>query len=202
VTTTEPIKKKRKPGRSATAPNGSDAPSSKPKRAPKPKTTGDETDDDFDDLPNARLQDCPDQDKPPPTPQELKRGRIFEIAKLMVSGEWRSNMAKRFAKLWELEVKTVQHYSAEASRLCDFATGQRETLVKIARVRLLEVLQQDESDRVPAARTLLEHLGELRQHHVVQQADPFEGWSEAEMDHFARTEEVPERFRGAAATKK
>lgn len=136
----------------------------------------------------------------PPDPekvraQELKRSRIFHIAQLMVSGEWRSHMAKSLGTQWGLETKTVQHYSAEASRLCDFATGQREALVKIARLRLLEVLQQDEPDRVPAMRTMLEHLGELRTNNVAQPIDPFEGWTEQEKEHYATTGEIPERFR-------
>jgi len=138
-------------------------------------------------------------DKPPPTPQEVKRGRIFEIAQLMARGEWRSSMAKTLAKAWstpqwQVSVKTVQHYSAEASRLVDYTTGQREKLVSIARGRLLQVLQQDESDRVPAARTLLEHMGELRQNIVLKQPDPFEGWTEEEIQAYADKGEKPARF--------
>lgn len=141
------------------------------------------------------------EDKPPPTPQEIRRSRVFHIAQLMASGEWRSSMAKSLAKqwstpAWEVKPKTVQHYSAEASRLLDYTTGQRETLVKIARVRLLEVMQQDENDRVQAMRTLLEHLGELRQINIVQPADPFAGWSEEEADHYSKTGEMPERLKG------
>lgn len=143
------------------------------------------------------------EDKPPPTPQETKRARIFEIAQLMASGEWRSSMAKTLAKAWstpqwQVSVKTVQHYSAEASRLLDYTTGQRETLVKIARLRLLEIAQQNENDRVPALRTMLENLGELRQHHVVQPVDQFAGWTEAEIQEYANTGVIPERHRGAS----
>lgn len=145
-------------------------------------------------LPPVRSEDWKDKDKPPPTPQELKRARIHHIAQLMVSGEWRAHMAKSLGKQWGMATKTVQHYSAEASRLCDFVTGQRETLVKIARVRLLEVLHQNENDRVPAVRTLLEHLGELRQNVTVKPADPFEGWTEEEIQGYADKGERPARF--------
>jgi hypothetical protein len=196
-------------GPSGTAPTGSAAASSKRKpKKPKPKAKRPpkrEPEQDPDELPPAEIP--VDPNAPVLTPQELKRARIFEIAQLMASGEWRASMAKVLAKRWSspawtMSVKTVQHYSAEASRLVDYTTGQREKLVSIARLRLLQVLQENESDRVQAARTLLEHMGELRQTHVIQPADPFDGWSEAEMDHYSKTGEVPERFRGAAATKK
>jgi hypothetical protein len=168
------------PGRSATAPNGSRA------RKSKAKPEADE----------AFIEpDLPEQ----PAPQALKRARIFQIAQLMASGEWRSSMAKDLARewsdeRWKVSVKTVQHYSAEAGRLVDFTTGQRDTLVKMARVRLLQVAHEDETDRVQAIRTLLENLGELRQQHVVTQVDPFEGWSEAELETFADKGERPARF--------
>jgi hypothetical protein len=140
------------------------------------------------------------------TPQEIKRGRIFEIAQLMASGEWRASMAKVLAKRWSspawtMSVKTVQHYSAEASRLVDYTTGQREKLVAIARLRLLQVLQENEGDRVPAARTLLEHMGELRQNIVVKPPDPFEGWTPEEVERFGETGTKPERFGPPAAKK-
>lgn len=153
-----------------------------------------------DDLPPIRPEDLSDDpDAPVPTPQQVKRARIFEIAQLMASGEWRSSMAKTLAKAWsspkwQVSVKTVQHYSAEASRLVDYTTGQRDKLVSIARLRLLEVLQQDENDRVPAARTLLEHMGELRQNIVLKQPDPFEGWTEDEITAYADKGEKPTRF--------
>lgn len=138
-----------------------------------------------------------DDDARPPTPQELKRSRIFEIAQLMAAGEWRPAMAKSLGKVWGLDKKTVQHYSAEASRLLDYTTGQRERLVNIARVRLLEVMQENETDRVQAARTLLEHLGELRQNIQLRPThDPFVGWSEEEVQHYADTGEKPGRLKG------
>jgi len=160
--------------------------------------------DDVDLLPPLRPQDVPeDDDKPIPTPQEVKRGRIFEIAQLMASGEWRSPMAKALGKVWKLDKKTVQHYSAEASRLLDYTTGQREKLVNIARMRLLQVLHEDENDRVPAARTLLEHLGELRQNITMKPAlDPFEGWSDEEITRFGDTGERPERLKLGRSGKK
>jgi hypothetical protein len=100
-----------------------------------------------------------------------------------------------------MSVKTVQHYSAEASRLVDYTTGQREKLVAIARLRLLQVLQENEGDRVPAARTLLEHMGELRQNIVVKPPDPFEGWTPEEVERFGETGTKPERFGPPAAKK-
>lgn len=155
---------------------------------------------DVEELPPLRPQDMPGDDSAPLTPQQVKRGRIFEIAQLMASGEWRASMAKTLAKAWSspewtMSIKTVQHYSAEASRLLDYTTGQREKLVNIARLRLVEVLHENESDRVAAARTLLEHLGELRQNVTVKAAlDPFDGWTDAEILHFGETKEKPERL--------
>lgn len=167
----------------------------KPVRARKPKPAAE--DDEVELFPPVRPQDMPDDDDaPPPTAQELKRSRIFELAQLMASGEWRPKMAKRYAEMWTVSVKTVQHYTAEASRLLDFTTNQRATLVSIARVRLLQVLQENETDRVQAARTLLEHLGELRQQHVVPATDPFEGWSDDEIKVYAETGKRPERAGG------
>lgn len=183
------------------------APSSKRKAPtkPKPKAAKREPEQDPEDLPPAEMPTDPDA--PVLTPQELKRARIFEIAQLMASGEWRASTAKVLAKRWSspkwtMSVKTVQHYSAEASRLVDYTTGQREKLVAIARLRLLQVLQEDESDRVQAARTLLEHMGELRQNIVVKPPDPFEGWTEEEVIAYGDTGERPERFGPPAAPKK
>jgi hypothetical protein len=199
-------------GPSDTAPNGSRAPSSKRKAAKKSKRKAAkaerEQEQDPDDLPPLTPADIPtDPNAPVLTPQEIKRGRIFEIAQLMASGEWRASMAKVLAKRWSspawmMSVKTVQHYSAEASRLVDYTTGQREKLVSIARLRLLQVLQENESDRVQAARTLLEHMGELRQNIVVKAPDPFEGWTEEEVIAYGDTGQRPERFGPPAAPKK
>lgn len=169
------------------------------KKRPKPKARKPKAEEgEAFDLPPSQQPD-PDDDKPPPTPQEVKRARIFEIAQLMASGEWRASMAKVLAKAWstpqwQVSIKTVQHYSAEASRLVDYTTGQRERLVNIARLRLLEVLQENETDRVAAARTLLEHMGELRQNVVLKQPDPFEGWTEDEITAYADKGERPARF--------
>jgi hypothetical protein len=192
-------------GPSDTAPSGSAAPSSKRKpKKPKPKAKRPpkrEPERDPEELPPLTPADIPaDPNAPVLTPQEIKRGRIFEIAQLMASGEWRASMAKVLAKRWSspawtMSVKTVQHYSAEASRLVDYTTGQREKLVSIARLRLLQVLQENETDRVQAARTLLEHMGELRQVHVMKPPDPFEGWTEDEIMKHAETGEYPERLR-------
>jgi hypothetical protein len=168
------------------------------KRSPKPERQPEQ---DPDELPPLSPADIPtDPNAPVLTPQEIKRGRIFEIAQLMASGEWRPSTAKVLAKRWSspawtMSVKTVQHYSAEASRLVDYTTGQREKLVSIARLRLLQVLQENESDRVQAARTLLEHMGELRQNIVVKAPDPFEGWTEEEIMQHAETGEYPARLK-------
>jgi hypothetical protein len=171
-------------------------PKAKPKQASTKKPRETEDDDvDVELYPPVRPEDMPDDDdKAPPTAQELKRARIFELAQLMAAGEWKPKMAKRFAELWSVSVKTVQHYTAEASRLLDLTTNQRATLVAITRVRLLQVLHENETDRVQAARTLLENLGELRQQHVHQVADPFEGWTEAEITAYADKGQRPERF--------
>ena len=197
---------KAKPPKEVAAETG--PPPQSKKRTPSAKAKKRLAEDDPNLLPPVRPEDLSDDpDAPVPTPQQVKRARIFEIAQLMASGEWRSSMAKTLAKAWSspqwtVSVKTVQHYSAEASRLLDYTTGQRETLVKIARLRLLEVAQQNENDRVPAIRTLLENLGELRQSiNVKPVLDPFEGWSDEEILKFGDTGQRPERLGGGREKK-
>lgn len=138
----------------------------------------------------------PEPPGPEPTAGQLKRQRIFEIAKRMAEGSYQTRKTVReLAAEWGLSRSTVDEYAAEASRLLDYTTGERRELVRLARVRLLEIGTQDEADRVQAWRTLLEHLGELRQNHVIKAGhDPFEGWTDEEIEAYAATGKRPERL--------
>jgi hypothetical protein len=132
--------------------------------------------------------------KAPVEPSEKTR-RVHRIATMMLAGEWNNRAShKALAAEWGCAVPTVRGMAAEASRLCDLTTNQRAKLVEISRLRLFEVSQQDEPDRVTAARTLLESLGELRQRNLVtEEVDPLTSWTDAELDEFAKSGKVPER---------
>lgn len=99
-----------------------------------------------------------------PSPPEVKRARVFLIARTMTAGEWGDGKAKtkEFAKEWKLSPVTVQWMAAEASRLLDFHTNQRAELVAIGQLRLREIGEENGADRVPAWRTLFENLGALQ----------------------------------------
>lgn len=125
-----------------------------------------------------------------------KRARIFHIAQLIAGGEWEPEMAGELATLWELNVNTVRKYSAEASRLVELTTGDRQKLIDLVKVKLRQWVQEGVQDRVPAARTLLEHLGELRQNVSVTTPDQFEGWTEEEVERFIATGERPKKAGG------
>lgn len=110
--------------------------------------------------------------KPPPLvapPEEpgsipaTRRARVLFISRQMAAGAWRKGRDRELAKLWRLDGRTVRGYSAEASRVVELATGDREHLIRLVRMRLAEIIESDTQDPVPAMRVLLEHLGELRQ---------------------------------------
>lgn len=103
----------------------------------------------------------PDNGNSPPW---TKRARVYAIAQLMASGEWGdgTDHTKRLAEEWGLAIPSVQHMAAEASRLLEFTTTDRDHLVRLTRLRLREVGEENGRDRVFALRTILEHLGELR----------------------------------------
>lgn len=121
------------------------------------------------------------------------RERVFAIATLIAGGEWLPRMADELAAEWRLSPVTVRHMAAEASRLVEYTTGDRQKLVNLARLKLRQIMLEDGPDRVQAARTLLEHLGELRQVHTVGERDPFEGWTEEEIRRYADTGVKPAR---------
>lgn len=139
----------------------------------------------------------PETDEQRATRSTIKGRRIFQIAKMMLAGEWNARAShKRLAKEWAIAVPTVRSYAAESSRYCDLVTGQRAKLVDISRLRLHQVSLEDEPDRVMAARTLLESLGELRQRSIITEGrDPFTEYTEAELQAFAETGKVPERLK-------
>lgn len=143
------------------------------------------------------MPEPPETDEQRITRSTIKARRIFQISKLMLAAEWNARHSHRqLAKDWGIAVPTVRSYAAEASRMCDLVTGQRAKLVDISRLRLHQVSLEDEPDRVMAARTLLESLGELRQRSIVTEGiDPLTGWTDAELDAFAVNGTVPERFK-------
>lgn len=129
------------------------------------------------------------------TPEE-KRSRVWRIAELMASGEWEPKLIKRLAQEWQLAESSVRVMSAEASRLVELTTHDRTTLRNLARIKLRKWIEQEGDDRASLIRTLLEHLGELRQNVSVTTPDPFEGWTEEEIERFANTGERPKRVTG------
>lgn len=100
----------------------------------------------------------------PPAMPATKRARVYEIAQLMASGEWGDGIAhsQRLVAEWQLSESNVRLMASEASRLLEYTTTDREHLVRLTRLRLREVGDENGRDRVLALRTLLEHLGELR----------------------------------------
>jgi hypothetical protein len=139
----------------------------------------------------------PETDEERASRSTVKGRRIFQIAKMMLAGEWNARAShKQLGKEWAIAIPTVRSYASEASRYCDLVTGQRAKLVDISRLRLHQVSLEDEPDRVMAARTLLESLGELRQRSIVTEGnDPLTTWTDAELEVFAASGTVPERFK-------
>lgn len=128
------------------------------------------------------------------TPKETRR-RVYRIAELMAAGEWSPDLEPQLAAEWELAPGTIRKMTAEASRLLEYTTEDRQKLINLTRLRLQRILEDDDNDRVAAARTLLEHLGELRQFHMVRrQIDKFEGWTDQEIATFVETGVRPERL--------
>jgi len=124
----------------------------------------------------------------------LRRDRVFQIATLMATRQWNKAKQKEVVAEWRLAFTTVSHYAAEASRLLEWTTNDREVLVKFVNLRLVAVAEENGHDRVPALRTILEHLGELmlRQHHTIKRAhDPFDGWTDDEIRIYGETGERP-----------
>jgi len=134
-----------------------------------------------------------------PSPSEVKRERVWQVVQLMARGEYRTaETDKLLAEEWGIPLSTVQGITAEASRTTEFLANDRAKVLEVLRARLHEIASQDAPDRVQAIRTLLEHHGELWQrqkHEVTLRTDPFDGWTQAEIDHYAGTGEVPERLK-------
>lgn len=106
-----------------------------------------------------------DLDKLPADPGD-RRGRIYAMSQLMAAGLWeRGWTARQLCKHWGIPLGTVKGMSAEASHILDIVTNDKQTLLNLLRSRLLDIATQDDTDRVQAARTILEHLGELRHKH-------------------------------------
>jgi predicted transcriptional regulator len=124
-----------------------------------------------------------------------RRARVWHIAQLIAGGMWTKERARKYsqelAHEWGVTHMTIRGYAAEASRWVDMSTGDRQKLVDLVRQKLTQWVQEDGHDRVQAARTALEHLGELRQNVAVTTPDRFEGWTEEQLQKFATTGEMP-----------
>lgn len=138
-----------------------------------------------------------------PVSAAIKRERIWRIAETMAAGLYeRGVTAIALAKEWKLAVATVEHMAAESSRLCDLSIGDRKRLLQLLDARMVNVALQNEPDRVQAARTLYERMGELRQRHLITPTrDPFEGWTDEELERFYATGERPPRLQHGEATR-
>lgn len=124
--------------------------------------------------------------------------RVGVIAEAMVCGTWTRKSSRALAGAWGMTPTTVRRYAAEASALLDLATAQRAKLINLARLRLTEIALENGPDRVAALRTLLEHLGELRQRHLVTPSrDPVSEMTDDELEAFASSGAVPERLQTA-----
>lgn len=93
---------------------------------------------------------------------EVKRARIFHLAKLIAAGECTGEAQEQLRAQWRLKAVSVRLMVAEASRIVDYCTNDRAKLIAISRVRLAQIAAEDAPDRVQAIRTQFEHLGELR----------------------------------------
>ncbi len=131
--------------------------------------------------------------------RNTKTRRVYRIAMLMAAGEWeRGTTAAELAEEWELSEVSVRDMSAEASRLLELTTEDRQALVNLVRVRLRQIGEADGNDRVQALRTILEHMGELWQrqkHEVHVHRDPLEEWTDEEMREYLNSGRTPERLR-------
>lgn len=129
---------------------------------------------------------------------EQVKQRVWHIAELMAGGEWRPTLIRLLAKQWGVNAVTVRSYSAEAKRLVELTTDDRTKLVALAEVKLRKWIGEDNvKDRVQAVRTLLEHLGELRQNVTVSTPNPTADWTDDELERFIQTGERPKRADGA-----
>jgi hypothetical protein len=117
-------------------------------------------------------ENTPARAKPNPQDARTRRDRVFFIAELMASNEWRPKRSKELAVEWGVLAVTVRAMAAEASRLLEYTTGDREQLVKLARLKLRAIIEGGGDEKVYAIRTLLEHLGELRTRQKVEMGGP------------------------------
>lgn len=124
-----------------------------------------------------------------------KNRLVFAVAKMMAVGEFeRGKTAQRIAAEEQMSLTALQNICAEASRFVELSTtAGRPELVRMARVRLAEIAGQDGKDRVTALKTLLEHLGEMRQKiKLSRDEDFFAGWDERDLESYAATGKLPE----------
>ena len=97
-----------------------------------------------------------------------RKARTFVIAQLMAANAYGRKQEREFAAAWNCKRNTVRRIAIEASRLLEWTTSDRETLRKVVEVRLMQIANENDGDRVQALRTILEATGLLRQQHEIE----------------------------------
>lgn len=133
--------------------------------------------------------------------------RVEMIVDMMASGQWISGQTHRlFSKQWGISTGRIDELAAEANRVIrsyirDAGNPERRAEI-VARItqnveRLAAKAEQagpkSYRDALEGQRLLAQLYGVLVEKHLDMVEDPFKGWTEEQLDRFARTGEQPEQ---------
>lgn len=91
--------------------------------------------------------------------------RVRYIVDLMVTGQYeRGITVLDLAEDWKLSVKTVEHYTTQASRHLELL-GNREHVMQLVQSHAARWIAESGPDRVSASKLLLETVGGIVQRH-------------------------------------
>ena len=131
--------------------------------------------------------------------------RVALIHDLMLSGQWITRVTERYlANQWGVSTSRVRQLSAEASRLVRRELGadeieQRRNMALGQLDRIKAVALNPRSPKLKDAIQAIKLEGTIcgfvvQRHEINDNRDPFDGWTDKELDDFDKTGATPERF--------
>jgi hypothetical protein len=147
-----------------------------------------------------------DEDSNPELEKTRTEARIDQIVAMMCSGAWVTGVSHRLlCEVFNVGLTTVEAYSAEASRVirrmvrespedrADMLARLKQTFERLGQKAESRGSEKGYRDAIEAYKMLALLHGVVKQQVVVEDADPFQGWSRAEKEHFVETGEKPVR---------
>lgn len=131
--------------------------------------------------------------------------RVSLIHDLMLSGQWIHRVTERYlASQWAVTCSRVRQLSAEASRLVRRELGadeveQRRNMALAQLDRIKAVALRPGTPKLKDAIQAIKLEGQIcgfvvQRHEINDNRDPFDKWTDEELDEFGKTGKTPDRF--------